>query len=343
MPLRIVQNDIVKMEVNAVVNAANTSLQMGGGVCGAIFAAAGAEQLRAACDSIGGCPVGEAVITYGYNLPARYIVHTVGPVWEGGDGNEAALLRNCYTNSLTLAVQHDCQSIAFPLISSGIFGYPKDQALRIAVAAISEFLADHEIDVYLVVYDKNNFLLDARLSAAVMRYIRKNYVEDFVGDQFGADSLAMESEDRCEAYVAHQFLSKSTPSQRPQCPQRQPQRSLGQLKIDETFSEMLLRLIDAKGMTDVETYKRANIDRKLFSKIRSNKEHNPSKATTIAFAIALRLNLDETQDLLGKAGYALSPSLPSDLIVKFFIKEGNYDIHEINQYLFDYDQALLGA
>ena len=333
MPFRIVQNDIVKMEVDAVVNAANTSLQMGGGVCGAIFAAAGVEQLQAACDSFGGCPVGEAVITYGYNLPAQYIIHTVGPVWEGGDSNEANLLRNCYANSLTLAVQHDCQSIAFPLISSGIFGYPKDQAFQIAVAAISEFLADHEIDVYLVVYDRKNFSLDARLSAAVKSYV----VENFVEEPFEDDNFDAEVEEWCEYYVACELLSTPTSSQ------RQTEKYLGEFTIDETFSEMLLRLIDAKGMTDVETYKRANIDRKLFSKIRSNKEYNPSKATAIAFAIALQLNLDETLDLLCKAGYALSPSLPSDLIVKFFIKKGNYDIHEINQYLFEYDQALLGA
>lgn len=321
------------MEADAIVNAANTSLQMGGGVCGAIFTAAGAGQLRAACDSIGGCPVGEAVITYGYNLPARYIVHTVGPVWEGGDSNEAALLRGCYINSLILAVQHDCQSIAFPLISSGIFGYPKDQALQIAVAAICDFLADHEIDVYLVVYDKRNFLLDAGLSSAVRKYVNENLGDDQIDEQ----CLVMESEERHEAFGLQELLITSSPSK------RQMQRSLGQLKIDETFSEMLLRLIDTKGMTDVETYKRANIDRKLFSKIRSNKEYNPSKATAIAFAIALRLNLDETLDLLCKAGYALSPSLPADLIIKFFIIEGNYDIHEINQYLFAYDQALLGA
>ncbi len=333
MPFRIVQNDIVKMEVDAVVNAANTSLQMGGGVCGAIFAAAGVEQLQAACGSFGGCPVGEAVITYGYNLPAQYIIHTVGPVWEGGDSNEANLLRKCYANSLTLAVQHDCQSIAFPLISSGIFGYPKDQALQIAVAAISEFLADHEIDVYLVVYDRKNFSLDARLSAAVKSYV----VENFVEEPFEDDNCDAEVEEWCEYYVACELLSTPTSSQ------RQTEKYLGEFTIDETFSEMLLRLIDAKGMTDVETYKRANIDRKLFSKIRSNKEYNPSKATAIAFAIALQLNLDETLDLLCKAGYALSPSLPSDLIVKFFIKKGNYDIHEINQYLFEHDQALLGA
>lgn len=338
MPLRIVQNDISKMKVDVVVNAANTALQRGGGVCGAIFAAAGSEQLQAACDRIGGCSVGEAVITYGYDLPAKYIIHAVGPVWQGGGGNEAYLLRSCYTNALTLAVQHDCQSIAFPLISSGIFGYPKEQALQIAVAAIRNFLTDHEIDVFLVVYDKKNFLLDEKLGAAIKSYLEENLVaEHSKEDYIAGDKLAEESEGRCETYLVRELLST------PALSQRQTEKHIGEFTIDETFSEMLLRLIDSKGMTDVETYKRANIDRKLFSKIRSNKDYNPSKATAIAFAIALRLNLDETLDLLCKAGYALSPSQRSDVIIRFFIDEGIYDIHQINQYLFEHDQALLGA
>ena len=152
MPLKIVHGDITKMSVDAVVNAANTKLKMGGGVCGAIFSAAGAEKLQAECDSIGECNVGEAVITSAYDLPAKYIIHTVGPIWRGGDHNEAKLLRSCYLNSLSLAKKHDCKSIAFPLISSGIYGYPKDEAMEIAISAIEEFLRHHELEVYLVLY-----------------------------------------------------------------------------------------------------------------------------------------------------------------------------------------------
>ena len=155
MPFEIIRNDITKMTVDIIVNAANTGLKMGGGVCGAIFAAAGADKLQAECDQIGGCAVGEAVITDGYQLPAKSIIHTVGPVWQGGSADEARLLHRAYTRSLELALKHHCKSIAFPLISSGIYGYPKDQALKIAVAAISEFLLEHELQVYLVVFDKN--------------------------------------------------------------------------------------------------------------------------------------------------------------------------------------------
>lgn len=169
MPLRIVRNDITKMQVDAIVNAANTALRMGGGVCGAIFSAAGADELQAECNRIGGCNVGEAVITGGYRLPAKYIIHTVGPIWQGGSSNEAQLLHDAYTNSLMLALQNKCESIAFPLISSGIYGYPKDQALQIAVAAIGEFLLSHDMLVYLVVYDEETYVLSKRLLSDIER------------------------------------------------------------------------------------------------------------------------------------------------------------------------------
>lgn len=159
MPLQLVRNDITKMKVDAIVNAANSALQRGGGVCGAIFAAAGAGELQAACNKIGGCQVGEAVITPGFNLPARYIIHTVGPIWQGGHANEAQLLHNCYINSLNLALKHQCQSIAFPLISSGIYGYPKAQALHVALSAISKFLLTNEANVYLVLFDNETIAI----------------------------------------------------------------------------------------------------------------------------------------------------------------------------------------
>ncbi|NLM46756.1 MAG: macro domain-containing protein [Firmicutes bacterium] len=154
MPLHIVQNDITKMQVDAIVNAANTALKMGGGVCGAIFRAAGAEQMQAACDAIGGCRTGEAVITPGFRLPAKYVIHTPGPVWQGGNKGEEELLRSCYLSSLELAQKHGCQSVAFPLISAGIYGYPKDQAMEVATTAIEDFLRENnsEMDVYLVLF-----------------------------------------------------------------------------------------------------------------------------------------------------------------------------------------------
>lgn len=340
MPMKIIRNDLTKMTVDAIVNAANSALKMGGGVCGAIFSAAGAEKLQEECHSIGICNVGEAVITKGYDLSAKYIIHTVGPIWGGGSSNEAQLLKNCYKSSLTLALKNKCKSIAFPLISSGIYGYPKDQALQIAISSISEFLIDHEMLVYLVVYDKNSYVLSEKLFSAIEKYIDDNYVEEH---HINERIRLMEPYELQQAYIEGESYKLNECSS--ELPIKKKKRSLQDVinELDESFSEMLLRLIDEKAMTDVEAYKRANIDRKLFSKIRGNKEYKPSKATAVAFAISLRLNLDETRDLLSKAGYSLSHSNKFDVIIEYFIEEGIYNIHDINEALFAFEQATLGA
>lgn len=331
MPLKIIRNDLTKMSVDVIVNAANTALKVGSGVCGAIFSAAGAEKLQAECDRLGKCNVGEAVITSGYSLPARYVIHTVGPIWRGGNSDEARLLHNCYTNSLMLALEQGCKSIAFPLVSSGIYGYPKDQAFQIAVSAISEFLLNHEMTVYLVVYDKKAFILSEKIFSAIEKFIDANYVEE---------QLRRERRSGIETYKIQQLEDMQAAYRLLQEKERLDDVLA---KIDETFSQMLLRIISEKGLTDVQTYNRANVDRKLFSKIRNGKVYNPSKVTAIAFAIALELNLDQTRDLLRKAGYALSHSNKFDLIIEYFIQQGNYDIYEINEALFAFDQVLLGA
>lgn len=344
MPFEIIRNDITKMPVDIIVNAANTGLKMGGGVCGAIFAAAGADKLQAECDQIGFCAVGEAVVTDGYRLPAKKIIHTVGPVWQGGGADEAKLLHRAYTSSLQLALEQDCKTIAFPLISSGIYGYPKDQALKIAVTAISEFLLKHEMRVYLVVFDKRAFAFSEKLFADIKKYIDDHYVDEHPVDERNIEfEPDLPKYSRVRTTAPQEKLAESQPFiPAPVAPiKRSLEDLLGQL--DDSFSEMLLRLIDQKGMTDVETYKKANIDRKLFSKIRSKKDYNPSKATAIAFAIALELNLDETRDLLERAGYALSHSNEFDLIIEYFINTENYNIYQINEALFAFDQALLGA
>lgn len=340
MPFEIVRNDITKMSVDAIVNAANSALAPGGGVCGAIFAAAGYDRLDRACRAIGHCDVGRAVITDGYHLPAKYVIHAVGPIWRGGGQNEAALLRSCYISSLQLAEKNGCQSIAFPLISSGIYGYPKADALKIAVSAIAEFLLEHEMQVYLAIFDRNAMLLSEKLHSNLKSYIDDHYVDAHLFErrlQMESISYARQLSEQ-DAMAAPMAASMPAPEAKPK------KRSLKDLlgHLDESFSRMLLRLIDEKGMTDVEVYKRANIDRKLFSKIRKD-GYNPSKQTAIALAIALRLNLDETKDLLGKAGYSLSHSSKFDVIIEFFIEEGVYDIYEINEALFDFDQRLLGA
>jgi O-acetyl-ADP-ribose deacetylase (regulator of RNase III) len=338
MPFEIVRNDITRMNTDAVVNAANSRLQQGGGVCGAIFAAAGAAELQAECNCIGFCDVGSAVITGGYALKARYIIHAVGPVWQGGGHHEEALLKSCYRSALDLALSHDCASVAFPLISSGIFGYPKDKALQTAISAISEFLLSNDMTVYLVVYDKAAFHLGDKLFAAIKTFIDENYIEE----HFSAHQN--------RHYEINEQLSlmrdlKETDDVRTLPAPAAAPGTLDELlsRIEETFSERLLRLIDQSGKTDVEVYKHANIDRKLFSKIRSDPNYKPSKITAIAFAVALELNIDETRDILRKAGFALSSSSKFDLIIQYFIEKGNFDIYQINEVLFAFDQSMLGA
>lgn len=344
MPLEIVRNDITKMEVDVIVNAANSALQEGGGVCGAIFSASGADKLQAACNEIGGCSVGRAVMTEGFQLQAKKIIHTVGPIWHGGSSNEEKLLSNCYKNSLSLAVEHGYESIAFPLISTGIYGYPKEQAIQIAISTISAFLMDHEIHVYIVVYDKDALGVTKRLFPKIEQYIDEHYVEKedthFFQERRNSNyEFEQVFELKEEQVLESQVFSKESLSEN--LKSRSLEAVLNQL--DDSFAVMLFRLIDEKERTDVETYKKANIDRRHFSKIRNSIDYTPQKKTVIAFAIALKLNLDETIDLLGRAGYALSRSNKFDVIIEYFIEEKNYNIHEINEVLFRFDQIVLGA
>ena len=339
MPLSIVRNDITKMAVDAIVNAANTSLQEGGGVCGAIFSAAGADRLQAACNNLAPIQTGEAVITQGFALPAKYVIHAAGPVYNNGRQGEETLLRSCYTNALNLAVKHDCESIAFPLISSGIYGYPKDDALTVATSAIGKWLIENDdMDVSLVVFDKSSFSLSQKLLGKVKSFINKNFV-----------AAQEEQERRRQRDMEHrEFLQSEMSSlkmERATRPAPLPTAAYEMFsdQLDEPFTTTLLRLIDTKGKTDVEVYKRANIDRKLFSKIRTGRGYMPSKKTAVAFAVALELSLSETRDLLERAGYALSRSVMFDVIVEYFIKHRMYDIFEINNVLFEYDQPLLGG
>lgn len=331
MPFEIIRNDITEMKVDAIVNAANTSLQMGGGVCGAIFRAAGESILQAACNKLGPIKTGEAVITGGFELPAKHIIHTAGPVYRDGNHGEAELLRTCYINSLALAQETGCESIAFPLISSGIYGYPKDEALAIATSSIASFILKNDMTVYLVVFDKAAVTVSEKLLGEINSYIDEHYVDEHTDKNRHRQLLDVERlqlEEATESFALHSSSAGL-------------EDLIGNL--DEPFSQTLLRLIDVKGKTDVEVYKRANIDRKLFSKIRSNKTYMPSKKTAVALAVALELDLDETKDLLKRAGFALSHSQRFDVIIEYFITSENYDIFEINKVLFHYDQPLLGG
>ncbi len=344
MPLKIVRNDITKMLVDAIVNAANTSLLGGGGVDGCIHRAAGPELLKE-CRKLGGCPTGQAKITGAGKLPCKYVIHAVGPVWRGGRYGEEALLRSCYRTSLELAQAHGCETVAFPLISSGIYGYPKDQALRVAADTIRDFLLEHDMTVYIVVFDKAAFQIGAKRFADIASYIDDHYVDTHTDTR----RRPMASIHACMPAPAVRPTEKKKDPAEPMilqdaCVSAEVWSLQEELEsLDESFSEMLLRKIDEQGMTDAECYKKANIDRKLFSKIRSNKDYKPKKPTALAFAIALELSLAETRELLEKAGYALSRSSKFDVIVEYFIRKGIYNIFEINEALFAFDQSLLGA
>ena len=338
MPLQIIRNDITKMSVDAIVNAANTSLLGGGGVDGCIHRAAGPE-LLAECSTLHGCETGGAKITKGYRLPCKYVIHAVGPRWRDGKHREQELLESCYRTSLNLAKENGCQSVTFPLISSGIYGYPKDQALKVAVDTISTFLLENEMMVYMVIFDRKAYQISGKLFADIAAYIDDRYVEEHTDRRaeqrrrlealseescFEAALAPMPPETICESYSGQSL-----------------EEALGQM--DESFSEMLLRKIDESGMTDAQCYKKANIDRKLFSKIRSDKFYKPSKPTVLAFAIALELPLAQMQEMLSKAGFTLSHSSKFDIIVEYFVERGNYNVYEINEALFAFDQSLIGA
>ena len=349
MPLFFVREDITKMRVDAIVNAANETLLGGGGVDGAIHRAAG-PQLLEECRTLGGCKTGDAKRTGAYKLPCRYVIHTVGPVWQGGTHGECVLLTSCYEKSLALAAEAQCESVAFPLISAGVYGYPKAAAIDTAVGAIRAFLEQHDMTVYLVLFDRGAVL------AAQDKF---GTIRQWIDDRFAEERLREENERRSQicpnVYAAPE---KAKPLGRKKKSESmaaamaadtcQAEDTIAELEAllqqaDESFSQMLLRMIDEKGMTDVQCYKKANIDRKLFSKIRADQYYKPSKTTAIAFAVALELTLPQTRELLQKAGYALSRSNTFDIILEYFIRNGNYDIFEINEALFAFDQCLLGA
>jgi len=342
MPFTIVRQDITKMKVDAIVNAANTDLAMGSGVCGAIFKAAGAADLQKACEALSPIRTGEAAITPGFSLQSRYVIHAAGPVYRHHTPTKSeSLLRSAYQESLRLAALNHCKSIAFPLISSGVYGYPKEEALQVAVSVIRDFLSDHEMDVYLTVFDRASFAVSEELLGEVRSFVDERYVEEKIqrrGRQFVEDiedfTLYNANEYCMDAPV---IMSKIVAA-----PNSLDLEDLVS-HLDEPFAMTLIRLIDSKGKSDVEVYKSANLDRKLFSKIKSGKGYKPGKRTVVALAVALELDMMETEDLLRRAGFALSRSQKFDVIVEYFIVNRRYDIFAINEVLFAYDQPLLGG
>ncbi len=329
MPFEIVRNDIVNMKVDAIVNTANPRPIIGAGTDKAVHDKAGARLLLARKE-IGDIAIGTSKITPAFDLNARYVIHTAGPIWRDGKSSEEALLASCFKNSLRLAKEKECESIAFPLISTGSYGFPKPLALQIAVREISSFLMENKMQVYLVVFEKQSFELSEKLFKSVSSYIDANYVSDKMNLEYGTSKLRrFDYEEMLLRESSYEITSNMSNLD-------------GMLEnLDKGFSETLLYLIDRTGKKDSEIYKKANVDRKLFSKIRNNADYRPSKATAIAFAIALELSMDETDDLFARAGIALSQSNKFDVIVRYFIENKKYDIFELNSVLFEFDQPLI--
>ncbi len=398
MAFRIIRNDITKVTADAIVNTANPEPTYSTGTDQAVYLAAGAAELLKEREKIGKIETGQAAATPAFALNAKYIIHTVGPAWLGGDHGERKAVRKCYENSLRLARELGCESIAFPLIATGVYGFPKPDALQIAVSVFSEFLADLDMEIILVVFDEDSFVLSGKIFSGIDAFIDENYVSEKMDSEyfFGSSaapklsynsipdiSSALESphpdkkrrsrrlfgdslrlpgrkDDSARAKSAEAdydedgsaadlYEEESDVEMMPAASMAitgaaKEGRSLDDLmaNVSETWQESLFRLIDEKGYTDTEVYKRANVDRKLFSKIRSNRDYQPKKITAVAFALALKLTLDETKDMLGRAGYAFSPSSRFDLIIEYFIGHEVYDTYTINLALFDHKQPLLG-
>ena len=346
MPLLIVRNDITEMNVDAIVNTANPLPMVGSGVDSAIYKKAGWMELLRIRQKIGKLAVSNIAVTPALNLKAKYIVHVVGPRWRGGDAREAELLTKCYQNVLEAATEYGCESIAIPLISTGNYDFPKELALQIAKETISKYLEANELKVYLVVYDRESFQISKSLFDDVQSYIDKKLVQEICAMKAPRRKYSADFErddDECSNKI--ECLSNFAWGKVASKEIKNDSRSLEDLvtEIESSFAESLFKYINDKGLSDPEVYKRANLDRKLFSKIRKNKNYKPSKNTALALAIALELNLDETKDFIGKAGYALTRSSKMDIIVEFFIKQNNYDIFELNEVLFYYDEPLRGS
>lgn len=360
MPFQIIRSDITEVKADAIVNSANPEPRVGRGSDMAVYRAAGFEKLLAEREKIGAIAPGEAAVTDAFDLSAKYIIHTVGPLWIDGLHNETETLASCYRKCLNLAKHLKCESIAFPLISTGVYGFPKDQALNIALREIQSFLDDEDMDVILAVFDRQAYQLSRELNLSVRAYIddhmaaslhQKEYDMPYTAAKQSNAPKAQAERRQQSSNVSGMFRKKKKPVPLYDAQIRENASIAStEMNLDDilrthakTFQEQLLGLIDEKGMTDVQVYKKANIDRKLFSKIRSNKDYVPRKKTALALAAALELDMEQTKDLLARASLALSPSSPFDLIIEYCITHKIYSIYDINAILFEYDQQLLGG
>lgn len=374
MPFHLIQGDLIKQQTDAIVNPANSSLLMGGGVCGLIFTAAGIEEMENACGAIGHCSPGSAVITPGFALPASFVIHAVGPVWQGGGSGEAEILAQAYRSSLALAAAHSLKSISFPLISSGIYGYPKNQAIQIAIGAIRDFLAEEEdLEVFLVLHDRDSIQASRKIDPELTEYIRFNYEgeESFSqlfqqeiarAEAMGAEIWNMLPEETEAGPLIYRDMSQA-PSRKSSFRRSQEEKFRKKMELPPshsmkreyaslddvlqmpklTFTEALLKHMDTRGLRDPEVYHRANLDRKLFNKIVNNKGYQPNRRTAMAICVGLQLDLEEAEELLRKAGFAFSDASIADLVYRYNIQKGQYDIIEIECQIYDIQQEAIRA
>ena len=340
MPFLMIRNDITKVTADAIVNPANRNLLQGSGTSRAIYQAAGEQELTASCEAIGRCDLGRAVCTPAFGLPAKYIFHAVCPAWHGGFFGEAKQLAGAYHSALELAAEYRCESVAFPLLSSGNYGYPKEQAFRIAVDTITQYVMKHDLTVYLVLYDQHSLAVSRKLFASVEEYIDDHYVAQN-DESYQFDRRRRESVERRR----WRLEEEATPMLETAATAPMAARSLEHLmdNLGESFTTRLLRLIDERGLKDSTVYKQSNISRQHFSKIQCNRDYNPKKKTVLAFAVGLHLSEDETIDLLKSAGYAFSDGSKRDWIVRYCLEHKIYNINQVNTLLFEYDQEQLGA
>lgn len=363
MPLKIVRNDITRMYADAIVNTANDHPAVGTGCDHAIYQAAGYDELlKYRVEKIGFVPEGDAFITPGFHLNCKYIIHTVSPLFIDGQSGEEEKLRSCYKKSLQIALEHQVKSIAFPLIATGGFGYPKEEGFRIAVDEINTFIMRHDMLVYLVVFDRKATILGSHLYPDLESYIDQNYVEEKRQEEyFEMPSMSASGRDfanRGRGKARRESRRRMAETEEQCCQSRMMMAPLMQMEdadddagleeafgfyeehesalkermkhISDTFSEYLIYLIDSRGMSYPEVYKRAIVDKKVFSKIKNNPDAHPKKITAMCLCVGAKLNLDQTRDLLARAGYALSPCDKTDIIFSYFIENRIYDMIELD-------------
>lgn len=350
MPFKIIRNDITKVKADIIVNTANPNPTCGSGTDFAIYEAAGKEQLLEERRTVGQIARGDIAVTGAYNLRAKYIIHTVGPKWVDGKHSEFEILESCYTKSLQKALELGCESIAFPLISTGVYGFPKDKALQIAVSVFRNFLLEHEIQIILVVFDKKSFQLSGQLVGEIDSFIDANYVRKKRSSEYTKRTYRKESDFACDAEVyesCRQYHEEEAYGAKPLAPEAILEKAMSleeELEnIGMSFHDKLFELIEQSGMDNKDVWKRANLDRKHFSKIQCDEKYHPKKKTVMALCIALKLDLEQARDLLARADWAFSPSSKVDLIVQKAIIDRQYDIFQLNLVLFRYTNEILGV